>query len=191
MLPTSFSLALTIVLALAPGFLAWWTGRTILAKADDPVLPELLVEREKRLEMYALIGGLAIAVQFVDRALWALPRLWLTLGLSFRPLRRGLYGERLSALAFLRYFICSAIGQFGPWFLARCAPALVVSFALEMAPNDHAAAVRLALWGGLVSAAIIVLWKYYYSHIFLDLHRATPLRSSARPELMAKLDAST
>src|SRR3954462_6651447 len=126
--PIPFSLPFAIVLALAPAIIAWWTGRNVLARADDPVLPELLFERRRKLSTVTLVGGLALSLLFTDDSLWALPLLWLALLLSSYPVRRALFGERLSTLAFLRYAIFSTIGNVGLWLLAAMAPAVATSF---------------------------------------------------------------
>jgi Zn-dependent protease with chaperone function len=176
-------------LALAPAVVAWWTGRTLLARADDPVLPELLFDRRRKLAGLTLGGALALAILFADDALWAIPLLWITLLLTSYPIRRRLFGERWSALAYLRYAIFSSVGHFGLWLLAGFAPALVTSLALGLEPNNTDAAMRLALWTGGAFGLVIALWQHHYARVFLALHRAVPLRVTARPELMAKLDA--
>lgn len=187
--PISISLGLTVALALAPAIMAWWTGRSVLARADDPVLPELLFERRKRLATAATVGGVAIATLFSEDALWALPLLWLAMLLSAYPLRRALFGERLGAFEFVRYAFFSLIGQVGLWLLAAATPGLVIHLALGLAPDDHAAAFRIAAWGGILCASVVGLWQHNYSRVFLAVHRATPLRNSAPPELMARFDA--
>jgi Zn-dependent protease with chaperone function len=179
---------LAAAFAVAPAIFAWWTGRAVLARADDPVLPELLFERRRRLAGLGLVGTFALTLLFADEALWALPLLWVALLLSSYPLRRALFGERWNILAFLRYTIFSTIGQLGLWLLVGAGPALAVSFALGLAPNDHAAAVRIAALAGVGIAVIITLWQFQYVRVFLDLHRAVPLREVARPELMTRLD---
>ena len=176
-------------LALAPAIVAWWTGRSVLARADDPVLPELLWQRRQRLAGFALGGAVALALLFADDVLWALPLLWVALLLSGHRLRRSLFGERLGALAYLRYAIFSAIGSLGVWLLAAATPALVATIALGWAPNDHALATRIAAVAAIVLAAIVALWQREYTRVFIALHRGTPLHSSARPELFARLEA--
>src|SRR5205814_2132689 len=138
---------------------------------------------------FNLVGALAVTVLFADDALWALPLLWIALLVSSYPLRRALFGERWSAFAFLRYAIFSAIGQSGVWLLAAFAPALVTSLAVGVAPNNTQAAVRVALGSGAAFAAVILVWQRQYVRVFLALHRAAPLRTVARPELMAVLPA--
>jgi heat shock protein HtpX len=188
LLPTSFSLCLVIALAVAPALVAWWTGRAVLARVDDPVLPELLFERRRRLTGFALGGAIAIAILFADDALWAIPLLWLALLLSSYPLRRTLFDERWSALAYVRYAVSSTIGHVGVWLLAGFAPALVTSLAVGLEPFNGSAAIRIALWSGIAFAIVIAIWQHNYSRIFLALHRAEPLRRT-RPDLMARLDA--
>jgi heat shock protein HtpX len=188
LLPASFSLCPVITLAVTPALAAWWTGRALLTRVDDPVLPELLFERRRRLAGFGLGGAVAIAILFADDALWAIPLLWLALLVSAYPLRRTLFGEQWGALAYLRYAVSSAIGHVGVWIVAGCAPAIVTSLAVGLEPYDTNAAVRVALWTGIAFAIVIVVWQHNYARIFLALHRAEPLRAS-RPELMAKLDA--
>jgi Zn-dependent protease with chaperone function len=176
-------------LALAPGIVAWWTGRTVLARADDPVLPELLWQRRQRMAGLTLGGAIALALLFADHVLWALPLLWVALLLSGHRLRRALFGERLGTLAYLRYAIFSAIGSVGVWLLAAATPALVTTIALGWAPNDQQQATRIAAATAMLLAAIVALWQREYTRVFMALHRGTPFRSSARPELYARLEA--
>ena len=188
-MPFPLSVWFAAALALAPAIVAWWTGRTVLARADDPVLPELLWQRRQRLAGFALGGAIALALLFVDDVIWALPLLWIALLLSGHGLRRSLFGERLGTFAYLRYAIFSAIGSLGVWLLAVAAPALVATVALSWAPNDHALATRIAAAVAVVLAAVIALWQHEYTRVFVALHRGTPLRSSMRPELFARLEA--
>jgi len=187
--PFPLSVWFAAALALAPAIVAWWTGRTVLARADDPVLPEILWQRRQRMAGFALGGAIALALLFVDHVLWALPLLWIALLLSGHRLRRSLFGERLGALAYLRYAISSAIGSLGVWLLAAAGPALVTTIALGWAPNDHGLATRIAVGAAIVLGAIVGLWQREYTRVFVALHRGTPLRSAARPELVARLDA--
>lgn len=188
-MPFPLSVWFAVALALAPAIVAWWTGRTVLARADDPVLPELLWQRRQRLAGFALGGAVALGLLFADQILWALPLLWIALLLSGHRLRRALFGERLGTVAYLRYAIFSAIGSLGVWLLAAATPGLVTIIALGWAPNDHALATRIAIAVGLALAAVVALWQREYTRVFIALHRGTPLRSSTRPELFARLEA--
>jgi Zn-dependent protease with chaperone function len=187
--PFPLSLWLAAALALTPAAVSWWTGRSVLARVDDPVLPELLVDRRKRLASITFAGALGLALLFSDDLLWALPLLWIALLLTSHPLRRALFGERLGRLAFLRYAIFSAIGQIGVWLLAAAAPAVATSLALGLAPNDSPLATKVAVVAGITLASIVALWQHQYTRVFLALHRATPLGESTPATLMTRLDA--
>jgi Zn-dependent protease with chaperone function len=183
------SLWLAVALALTPAAVSWWTGRSVLARVDDPVLPELLFDRRKRLASITLAGAIGLALLFRENLLWALPLLWIALLLTSHPLRRALFGERLGRLAFLRYAIFSTLGQIGVWLVAAAAPAVATSLALGLAPNDSALATRVAIASGLTLASIVAIWQHQYTRVFLALHRATPLGESAPASLMTRLDA--
>ena len=188
-MPFPLSVWFAAALALAPAIVAWWTGRTVLARADDPVLPELLWQRRQRMAGFAFGGAIALTLLCTDHVLWALPLLWVALLLSGHRLRRALFGERLGALAYLRYAISSAIGSLGVWLLAAATPALVTTIALGWAPNDQSEATRITAGAAIVLAAIVALWQREYTRVFIALHRGTPFRSAARPELLARLEA--
>ena len=189
LVPASLSIWLAAGLAVTPGLVAWWTGRAVLARVDDPVLPELLFERQRRLGTFALAGAILLALFFADDALWAIPLLFLVLLVSAYPLRRTLFGERLGALAYLRYAVFSRVGHVGLPLLAAFAPAVVTSLAIGLEPNDVERAARIALFTGVAFGIVIALWQHFYPHVFLALHRAEPLRAKSRPELIARLDA--
>ena len=125
-MPT-LSLPLIILVAVAPALIAWWTGRGLLARADDPALPELLLDRQRRLSVIAFGGAVLLAVLFAADALWALALLWIALLVSSYPLRRALFGERWSLFAYLRFTISSGIGRAGLWLLMAFSPAITTS----------------------------------------------------------------
>lgn len=52
------------------------------------------------------------------------------------------------------------------------------------------AAIRIAALAGIARLTIAAVRRHSYTHVFLAAHRATPLRDSARPELMARVDAT-
>ncbi|HKN67471.1 MAG TPA: M48 family metalloprotease, partial [Gemmatimonadaceae bacterium] len=90
---------------------------------------------------------------------------------------------------YLRYAIFSAIGSLGVWLLAAATPALVTTIALGWAPNDHQQATRIAVVVAILLASTVALWQREYTRVFVALHRGTPFRSSARPELWTRLEA--
>lgn len=180
---------LAVLLALAPALVSWWTGRGILARADDPALPELLLERRRRMNQIALGGAIALGVLAGSSLVWALPLLWVALLVAGYPLRRTLFAERWSLPAFLRYAIFSWLGQAGWQLLALVGPLIVIGVTLGSEADAPRDAIRLTLWIGGYFALVAIVWQHFYARVWLDLHRATPLRASARPELVARLDA--
>ena len=60
--PSVGHVLVTLVLALVPALVAWWNDRQLLAKADDPALPELLAHR-RRLNVRTI--ALAVAAMIV------------------------------------------------------------------------------------------------------------------------------
>jgi heat shock protein HtpX len=161
----------------------------MLARIDDPALPELLFERRRRLGIVTLVGALLLALLFGSELPWALPLLWLALLVSSYPVRRVLFGEQWGLVAFLHYAVSSGIAQAGLWLLMAFTPAIVISLAYGLAPQGGPAAIRIAAWGGAISAIVIALWLNGYARVWLDLHHATPLRESASRELVARFDA--
>jgi heat shock protein HtpX len=183
------SAVLALLVALAPAIVSWWTGRGILARADDPALPELLLERRRRMNQIALGGAVALGVLAGSALLWALPLLGVALLVAGYPLRRSLFAEQWSLPAFLRYAISSWLGQAGWQLFAVVGPLIVIGVTLGSEPDTPREAVRLALWIGGYFAVVAIVWQHFYARVWLDLHRATLLRAGARPELVARLDA--
>jgi heat shock protein HtpX len=181
--------AVAFLLALAPALVSYWTGRAILARVDDPALPELLLGRQRRMSRIVLGGAIALGVLAGPSLFWSLPLLWVALLVAGYPIRRGLFAERWSLLAFLRYAIFSGLGKSGWQLLAALGPLVVIGVALGTDPEAPRDALRLALWIGSYFAAVAIVWQHFYTRVWLDLHRATPLRASARPELLSRLDA--
>lgn len=183
------STLLAFLLALAPAVIAWWTGRGIPARINDPALPEILLDRRRQLGKITLAGAVALALLAGSELYWALPLLWIALLISGYPLRRTLFGERWSLPAFLRYAIAAGIGHAGWRLLAAIGPLVALTSAYGMDPNGGPVTQRVALWVGGAIAVTIVIWQQCYARVWLDLHRASPLRATARPELVARLDA--
>ena len=188
-MPSALPLPIALLLALAPAVFTWWTGRLVLRRPDDPALPELLFAQRKRLAMVTWGGMLLLVVFFGGDWYWTMPVLVLALVVSQYPLRRTLFGESWSVIAYLRFWFFSAIGGMGFWLLAALTPALVLMLVAEWSPEgDAAGALRWAVALGALFGGLLLLWQRNYAHVWLQLHRATLLRDSVRPELMARLE---
>lgn len=165
---------LAVALALAPGGLAWWSGRRILALRDDPLLPERLLERTRRLTQVS--AGVTVLLAFVlpGQAPWALPLAALALAIGVFPARRALRDETWGLGRYLLAMGRFQLGAFGIWALIAAAPLVVLA----------AGRARWPVAAGL--AVLLLVWGYFYTRILLWLVGATPLE---RPDLTPRLTA--
>ena len=105
------------LLALAPGLVSWWDGRTLRKSMDDPALPERLqAARVRRGTAFGVVFVL-LFVASVDALVWSLPLMLAFLMIAAYPLRRALYGETWSVLAYATFFVRLAVAVWGFWVL--------------------------------------------------------------------------
>jgi heat shock protein HtpX len=174
---------LAAILALAPGFHAWWTGRALLARADDPAFPELLLARAQRRGQIA--AAAAVISVFIPGAhwLWAFPLFVLAFLIGGFPFRRTLYGETWSVVAYVRYTLFGFVGIAGFWLTLSFAPLLILALVDGWTPG--ASPLQGAALIGAIFATGLVAWEYAYPLLWLALHRATPLQ---RADLTSRFD---
>jgi Zn-dependent protease with chaperone function len=173
---------LAVLVALAPGFHAWWTGRALLARVDDPAFPELLLARfQRRVQVIATAGIVSV---FIPGAswLWTFPLFVVALLVGSFPFRRALYGETWSVLDYMRYTLFAFIGAAGFWLSLALAPVLILALANGWTPD---APVHGAVAMGVVFAVALVVWEYAYPLLCLALQRASLLR---RGDLQPRFD---
>lgn len=182
--------AFGFLLAIAPGIVAWWTGRSVVGHTDDPALPELLLARQNRLASATTTCMVVILVFAGGHLLWAMPLLLLGVLLAQFPVRRSLFGETWSRLDYIRYKARSLVAALGSVILVCLAPSAILSIVTAWIPADDTAW-RLTLAGalGLVLGALIVLSQRYFPELWLHLYRAEPYDASDRPDLRSRLDA--
>ncbi len=157
---------LAVLLVLLPGLLAWWSGRRLVRRRNDPALAERLFERRTRLAQVSAV--LIVALYFVvpDRVL--LGALLLVAGLligSF-PARKALFEETWGLGAYLRAVLRGVAAGLGFWILLAATPAIVG--ALPGFPWP----VALGLAAGLFA------WSERFPEAFLALLGAAPLDRS-------------
>jgi Zn-dependent protease with chaperone function len=165
---------LAAILALAPGIYAWWTGRGLLARVDDPAFPELLLARAQRRAQIVVAAGVLSAFLPGAHWLWTFPLFLGALLVGGFPFRRTLYGETWSVAAYVRYTLFGFVGMAGFWLTLAFAPLLIFALVDGWTPGAspvHAAAVI----GGLVAVGLVA-WECAYPLLWLALHRASPLR---------------
>lgn len=172
---------LAVVLALLPGGLAWWSGRRLVAQRDDPLLPERLLERARRLTQASVAGAVILAFLLPAQAPWALPLAALAILIGVFPARRTLRDESWGLAGYLVAMGRFYLGAIGIWVLVAAAPLVV----LAVEPPA-----RWFVAGGL--AALLLVWGHFYSWIFLKLVGSTPLeRAELTPRLTAIAARST
>jgi Zn-dependent protease with chaperone function len=173
---------LAVILALAPGIHAWWTGRVLLARADDPAFPELLLARAQRRVQIAAAAAVLSALILGSEWLWAFPLVVAALLVGGFPFRRTLYGETWSVASYVRYTLFGFVGMAGFWLTLAFTPFLIFSLIDGWSPG---APVRSAVIVGSVFAVVLFVWEYAYPLLWLALHRASPLR---RADLQPRFD---
>ena len=140
---------ISLVVAAVPGLAAWWTGRQLLARRDDPALPERILARAARLVQ---VMTATICVLFVVSPhkpwIFVLPLLgWYVGGF---PSHKALHEERRGLGSYLLASGRWWLGVLGIWTLLALAPAII-------------AAAGASRW--LVAAllgATLVVWQMAY-----------------------------
>ena len=170
--------ALTALLAIVPALVAWWTGRQLIRRGEDPALPELLDSR-RRATIRAVAVALALMIVFAGpEAAWGIPLLIMLLLASGYPVRARVLGETWGFGAFLWHTVLSIIGGFGFWIALAYAPA-IVQWMLRAAGTAH------WWWVAALVATMLIVWEERYPRIWLWAHAARPL---TRPELVPRFD---
>jgi heat shock protein HtpX len=164
-------LILAAILALVPGLYAWWTGRALLARVDDPAFPELLFAQAQRRTHVAVAAVVLSTFVTGPHWVWALPLFAVALLAGSFPFRRALYGETWGVGAYVGHSLLAFVGAAGFWLSLALAPVLVLALVDGWTPGsspfEGAAIVGAIVAGGLVA------WEVAYPLLWLGLHRAT------------------
>ncbi|MGH7303635.1 MAG: M48 family metalloprotease, partial [Candidatus Rokuibacteriota bacterium] len=165
----------SLVAAALPGVVAWWTGRQLLARRDDPALPERIVARASRLVqvMAAAIGVILVAGPYTP---WMLVLPLLSLYVGGFPAHKVLHEERRGLG---HYLLSSArwwLATLGIWTLLAFTPAII-------------SAAGPARWPvAALLAVALVLWNMFYAQILRRVLDASPLsRDDLAPRFAAIL----
>ena len=162
---------LTVLVALVPAIVTWWTDRRLLARHDDPALPELIANRQ-RANVVAIAVSIALLLVFAGpRVAWGIPLLLAALAAAAYPFRTRLLGETWSFGRYLWHSALSLLGGFGFWIALIYAP-LLVQQAIDLLGTS-----RLP-WATVVAAliaAVLIAWETLYPRIWLRTHAARPL----------------
>ena len=160
--------AAVAIVSLLTGVISWWSGRSLLAVLDDPVLPERLLAHRKR-NRIVFVVALAFAAVMGDRLdlLLAAPVIVAARLAAGYSLRRRLYDE-----------------QWSLWAYASCMIRLLVAVAafrvlLVGAPLIASAAGSLDWLAALALGALLFAWNSRSAEIFRWLVGSKPLDDGA------------
>jgi Zn-dependent protease with chaperone function len=171
----------TLIAAVVPSIVAWWSDRRLLARGDDPALPELLAHR-RRLNLRAIsIAFVVLIVLGGTSAAWGIPLMIAMMIVAAYPLRTRLLGETWGFGAYLWNTVASIVGGFGFW-IALCFAPMVMRVVVEIVGPD-----RWWLTAALTVAFIVLLlaWEANYPAIWVRAHAGRPL---SIPELTRRFD---
>lgn len=171
--PLAQSVLLALAGALVPVLVASRSAQRLVRAADDPLLPELLLARQRRVSQVTGAALLAIGVFTFGMLPWAVPLTLVGVALAGLPMRRRLFGERVGAWAYLEHALREFVGGAGPWLLVAVTPALVLAL-----PEQA----RIA--GAAALAAAIVAWLWGFARVWLACMVAAPFgRDDVEPLL--------
>ena len=157
--PSSLYL-IVVLIALAPGAVAWFSSRRLIHHINDPALPELLAGHRRRngvMFVVAVTGCVWLSVladgQVAVTAIGGGLFTYAGLAAAAYPLRRALYQETWSFLSYCLFYPRTLIGMFGFWIAVLALPEL----ASQAGPYDWMVAL------GLV--CVLVLWNVRYADV--------------------------
>jgi len=156
------------MLCLVPAAVSWWSGRSLVALLDDPVLPERLLahRRRNRAVLWTVVVS-AFILGAIDDLLWAAPLLVVSRMVAAYTLRRTLFDERWSFAAYMATMLRLMLA--------------VAAFRLVLigAPLIAHAARSLDWIVALALGALLLVWHSRSADVFRWLVRAEPLKDEA------------
>jgi Zn-dependent protease with chaperone function len=159
-----------------PGVFAWWSGRRLARRHDDPALAERLLARSQHTQRVMLLSCVALAFAAGAYYWFAVLGLVACLWVGEYPSRRVLLDEDWGPHTYLLWRLRFNIGWLGFWFVLMLAPTVIALAGIW----------RWPVACGL--AALLGLWALFHTPIFLWLARARP--RLWRPEWQPIIDRS-
>ncbi len=171
------SAAVIVLVVLAASLARWWSGRTLVAFADDPALPERLVSsRRHSVIVFSVALGAIVAVA-PHWAVWSVPLLVVCRMIAGFSARKTLYGKTWSVWVYLWFFARLVATVFGFWIL------------LALLPVIAAAAGSRAWMVALPLAAVLLAWNRDASRITRYVLGSGPVADAALTSRFAALAA--
>ncbi|HEY7289534.1 MAG TPA: M48 family metallopeptidase [Vicinamibacterales bacterium] len=167
--------AILVALCVTPAAVSWWSGRSLLALLDDPLLPERLVahRRRSRTALWCVIAAMIVFGGF-ENLIWAIPLTLVARAAAGYRLRRALYDERWSFFGFMGGMCRLLVAVGGIRLLLAVAPAMVAA----SGSRDWIAATAIG--------ALLLLWYRRSAEWFRFVLRAQPLADAS---LVARFQA--
>jgi Zn-dependent protease with chaperone function len=159
-------------IVLAPGLVAWWSGRALTRNAEDPLIAERLLAARHRARLALVISWVVISIVASNQARWLVPLMIVCRALAAYPRRRALHGETWSPIEYLWFFCRFTAAFLGFWLLLMYAPLLTL------------AAGRADWFAAAAVGTLLLLWDYRAPDVVRALMRTKPI---ADPELVDRL----
>lgn len=157
--------AILVAIALAPAVLRWWWGQRLIARPNDPALPERMHAMARRSNAASATALVALIALSPRGTAWTLPLLLAGRLVAAYPSRRVLFEERWSLAGYLSFYLRLFVAVYGLWLTIAVLPLLVpLGGSLDW------------LVGALI-AAILLAWNARTSDVVRSLLRARPIEN--------------
>jgi Zn-dependent protease with chaperone function len=155
-----------VVSALVPFVCAFWSSRGLLARLDDPLLPDRLLAHSRRVGTAAGVAIGAGAIFAPAYFPWVVLLSWISaLAGGFRA-RKSVFDEAWGFLSYLDHTLRFWIGLLGSFAVVA-----VIPWAMSIAGSK-------ALSVGLVLGLVAWVWMFFGPFVFRVLVRARPFVGS-------------
>jgi Zn-dependent protease with chaperone function len=167
------------LLALIPAVVRLPRTRSLLRHINDPALPERMTGSRKLMAFaFSVIGAAEVALS--PRHLWwSIPVMIVTFALAGWPLRRALFAETWSFVAYLWFYVRLILAIYGFWI------ALMWSQAFTGLEGRRGWAITVA-W-----CAVLLAWNTRYGHMIRFILRTKPVTSPSLVDRFANIIAKT
>ena len=167
-------LLIGMLLVVAPGAVAYWKGRRLVASLDAPALAERTQAALPQVLAVAIAVPILLPMVLPDRAVSLLVALSIVGGfVGWYPARRVIFRETWSLAGYLSHSLRFLLGYFGYWIAVASAPAFLDG---RWAPA--------AAYG-----AFLVAWNIGYGWLLAKLMYARPLDRAELEERFAVISA--